>query len=112
MPRITRQAGVKGSRTFTPDEYFAKWTRGEIAPPQDDNDFPRFIFESFDLPKDDDYHYRATAVVTLSQVQRYLQFGAKGGLLAWYRDDEGNEVSATRCHNPFFSREIFFARKK
>ncbi|KAF2722943.1 hypothetical protein K431DRAFT_283449 [Polychaeton citri CBS 116435] len=87
--RVPKSAGTEGSTTFTPDSYFAAWSKEEITPPYD-NDFRKFILRTFGLSlRNEEYVYRAIAEVTLLQVQTYLEFGAKGGLHSWYLDDEG-----------------------
>jgi len=91
MPSIPKKAQTEGSTTFDPDKFFDAWSREEITPPYD-NDFRRFILKAFGLHPSDDYRYKATAVVTLLQAQTYIEFGAQGGLHAWYRDAEGQEV--------------------
>lgn len=91
MPRIPKQARTDGSSTFEPDDFFEKWQKEEIGPPYDNN-FRRFIIRSFGLPIDDDYGYQATTEVSLLQAQTYIEFGAQGGLHAWYRDEKGEEV--------------------
>lgn len=91
MPRIPKKAQTEGSTTFDPDKFFDAWAKDEITPPYDNN-FRRFIIRAFGLQLSDDYQYQATAVVSLLQAQTYVEFGAQGGLHAWYRDDEGKEV--------------------
>lgn len=91
MPRIPKEARTEGSTTFSPDGFFEAWSKDEITPPYDNN-FRRFIIRAFGLQLSDDYQYQATAVVSLLQAQTYVEFGAQGGLHAWYRDAEGNEV--------------------
>ncbi|KAK5175394.1 uncharacterized protein LTR77_000533 [Saxophila tyrrhenica] len=90
MPRIPQKAQTDGSTAFEPDKFFEAWSKEEITPPYDNN-FRRFIIRSFGLPYDDDYGYQATTEVTLLQAQTYIEFGAQGGLHAWYKDEEGKE---------------------
>ena len=92
MPRIPKKAQTEGSTTFDPDQFFEAWGKEEITPPYDNN-FRRFIIRAFGLQLSDDYQYQATAVVSLLQAQTYVEFGAQGGLHAWYRDAEVKEVS-------------------
>ncbi len=96
MPRIPKQAQTDGSNTFEPDDFFEKWRKEELTPPYDNN-FRRFIIRSFGLSYDDAYGYQATTEVSLLQAQTYIEFGAQGGLHAWYRDEEGKEVGG-RIH--------------
>lgn len=91
MPRIPQQAQTDGSTTFNPDSFFEAWSKDEITAPYDNN-FRRFIIKAFGLPYDDEYGYQATSEVSLLQAQTYIEFGAQGGLHAWYRDAEGKEV--------------------
>lgn len=91
MPRIPKKAQTEGSTTFEPDKFFDAWAKDEITPPYDNN-FRRFIIRAFGLQLSDDYQYQATAVVSLLQAQKYVECGAHGGLHAWYRDDDGEEV--------------------
>lgn len=92
MPRIPKAAQTEGSTSFDPDSFFEAWAKEEITPPYDNN-FRRFIIRAFGLELSDDYQYQATAVVSLLQAQTYVEFGAQGGLHAWYRDEAGKEVS-------------------
>ena len=94
MPRIPQKAQTDGSDTFDPDKFFEAWSKEQITPPYDNN-FRRFIIRSFGLPYDDTYGYKATAEVTLLQAQTYIEFGAQGGLHAWYKDEAGSEVRTT-----------------
>ena len=91
MPRVPKKARTDGSSTFEPDKFFEAWSKDEITPPYDNN-FRRFVIRSFGLPLDDSYGYQATTEVSLLQAQTYLEFGAQGGLHAWYRDEKGEEV--------------------
>lgn len=91
MPCIPNKAQTEDSTTFDPDKFFEAWSKEEITPPYDNN-FRRFIIQAFGLPHDDEYRYQATSVVSLLQAQTYIEFGAQGGLHAWYRDLEGKEV--------------------
>lgn len=91
MPQIPNKVQTEGSSTFEPDKFFESWAKGEVTPPYDNN-FRRFIIRAFGLQLSDDYQYQATAVVSLLQAQTYVEFGAQGGLHAWYRDAEGKEV--------------------
>lgn len=93
MPRIPKKAQTEGSTTFNPDKFFDAWAKEEITAPYDNN-LRRCIIRAFGLQLSDDYQYQATAVVSLLQAQTYVEFGAQGGLHAWYRDGEGKEV----CH--------------
>jgi hypothetical protein len=97
MPRVPKKAQTDGSTTFDPDIFFDKWSKEELTPPYDNN-FRRFIIRSFGLPIDDDYGYQATTEVSLLQAQTYIEFGAQGGLHAWYRDEEGKEVCSMPPH--------------
>ena len=92
MLRTPRKAQTEGSTTFDPDKFFEAWSKDELTPPYDNN-FRRFILKAFGLPVDDDYQYKATAVITLLQAQTYIEFGAQGGLHTWYRGEKGEEVS-------------------
>jgi len=78
-------ARTQGSATFAPDTFFDSWAQGQITPPYD-NDFRKFILRAFSLLPSDAFIYRASTEVTLLQVQTYTEFGAQGGLHAWYRD--------------------------
>lgn len=91
MPQIPKKAQTEGSMTFDPDKFFEAWAKEEITPPYDNN-FRRFIIRAFGLQPSDDYQYQASAVVSLLQAQTYVEFGAQGGLHAWYRDAESKEV--------------------
>lgn len=95
MPTIPNQAQTDGSSTFSPDAYFDAWAKGELTPPYDNN-FRKFIIQSFGLSPRDDYPYKATAEVTLLQAQTYLEMGAQGGLHAWYKDVEEEKVGIGR----------------
>ncbi|CAK3977121.1 hypothetical protein DOTSEDRAFT_50577 [Lecanosticta acicola] len=86
MP-VPRQAQTEGSTTFDPDKFFDDWPAGEAL--LYSNDFRKCILKAFGLDIRDDYVYRAVAEVTLLQAQTYIEFGAQGGLHAWYRDAEG-----------------------
>lgn len=93
MPHIPNKPQTEGSTSFDPDSFFESWRKEELTPPYD-NDFRKFILRSFNLPlRQEEYVYRATAEVSLLQVQTYLEFGGQGGLHAWYRDEDGKEVS-------------------
>lgn len=92
MPSIPKKPQTEGSTTFDPDTFFDDWKNEKIGPPYD-NDFRKFIIRSFGLSPRDSYPYKATAEVTLLQAQTYLEFGGQGGLHAWYKDEEGNQVS-------------------
>jgi len=80
-----------GSASFDPDRFFERWASGDISAPKD-NDLRSAIITAFDLKSDDDYVYHATASVTLAQVQAAINYGDRGGLLAWYTDAEGKPV--------------------
>ena len=88
---LTSGSQTDGSTTFDPEKFFQAWESGEVTPPYDNN-LRRFIIRAFGLSMNDDYQYQATSAVTLLQAQTYIEFGAQGGLHAWYRDDEGKEV--------------------
>lgn len=103
MPRIPKKAQTEGSTTFDPDKFFEAWSKEEVTAPYDNN-FRRFIIRAFGLQLSDDYQYQATAVVSLLQAQTYVEFGAQGGLHAWYRDAEGKEVGQPwQCTEDAFS---------
>lgn len=91
MPSIPNRAQTDGSKTFDPDAFFEAWSKEELQPPHD-NEFRQFILKAFDLELNDTYGYRATAEVTLSQAQMYLEMGAQRGLHKWYAH-EGEAVS-------------------
>ena len=91
MPQIPRKAQTEGSTNFDPLQFFDAWSKEEINAPYDNN-FRKFIIKAFGLSARDDYVYKATAEVTLLHAQTYLEFGAQGGLHAWYRDAEGQAV--------------------
>ena len=93
MPRIPKQAQTEHSTTFEPDKFFEDWSKEESQAFLYRNDFRKFILNAFGLNFRDDYVYKATAEVTLLQAQTYLEFGAQGGLHAWYRDEAGEAVS-------------------
>ncbi|KAF2456279.1 hypothetical protein BDY21DRAFT_415907 [Lineolata rhizophorae] len=90
------------SAAFSPDAFFDNWNPRRALPAEetDDaadnaggrNDFRAAVVRAFNLKPDDDYVYHATASVTLAQVQQALNAGRKGGLHAWYRDQDGNEI--------------------
>lgn len=92
MPTIPNKAQTEDSTTFNPDDYFSKWEKGEFTAPID-NDFRKFILDTFGLKPSDRYTYAAVAEVSLQQAQDYLNHGGNGGLHSWYRDDEGKPVS-------------------
>ena len=106
MPRIPDKAQTEGSSTFDPDKFFDAWSKEEITPPYDNN-FRRFIIRAFGLPVNDDYGYQATTEVSLLQAQTYIEFGAQGGLHAWYMDDERKEVSAVEAYHTFHNIREF-----
>ena len=74
-----------------PDNLFDTWSKDRKSLPEND-DFKSSIISTFKLPYNDSYVYRATASVTLSQVQQAINHGGKAGLHAWYLDDEGKPV--------------------
>lgn len=86
---------TEGSTTFEPDKFFEEWKHEEALQLLYNNDFRKFILKAFGLHFRDDYVYRATAEVTLLQAQTYIEFGAQGGLHAWYRDAQNQAVSTT-----------------
>lgn len=98
MPRIPQKAQTEGSTTFDPNKFFEAWAKEKLTPPYDNN-FRRFIIRSFGLPLSDTYGYQATTEVTLLQAQTHIEFGAQGGLHAWYKDEDGQEVSMSRSSN-------------
>jgi len=91
MPSIPQKPQTEGSLTFDPVQFFKAWENEEIKPPQN-NDFFPFMLHAFGLRSSDSYTYRATAEVTLAQVQKYLEYGGVGRLHEWYLDDEGKQV--------------------
>ena len=80
-----------GSKTFSPDDFLEKWSRGDIEAPQN-NDLQRAVNQGWQLKKDDDYVYHAVASVTLAQVQHAIGFGGQHGMHAWYSDDSGSQI--------------------
>lgn len=91
MPPIPQRPQTEGSLTFDPAKLFEAWEKEEIKPPQNNEFFP-FMLHAFGLRSSDDYTYRATAEVTLKQVQTYLEHGGVGRLHEWYLDDRGKQV--------------------
>jgi len=95
MPAIPSKPQTEGSLTFDPKQFFDAWDKEEIRPPQN-NDFFPFMIHAFGLRSSDSYTYRATAEVTLAQVQKYIEYGGVGRLHEWYLDDEGKQVGQTQ----------------
>lgn len=96
--RMPGQAQTEDSANFDPDRFFEAWKKGELQAPSD-NKFRECIIQAFGLPIEDDYGYRATAEVTLAQVQTHINFGARNGLQRWYADENGVEVSRDSLHD-------------
>lgn len=97
MPPKQPQPFTEGSSSFDSDAFFSAWN--EECLPQN-NDLRTCIIKSFNLPANDAYVYHAMGSATLAQVQKAIQFGGQGGLHAWYRDDEGKEVSKLVTGSP------------
>jgi len=91
MPRIPGKAQTDGSASFDPDKYLEAWG-DELLQPLYNNNFRRFIGETFGLKPSDTYGYKASSEVTLLQAQTYLEYGGQGSLHTWYKDAEGNPV--------------------
>lgn len=85
-------ASSVASSTFQPDDFFERWSKGEIGAPKGAGDFRRAIIQCFDLGPDDQYVYHAIASVTLEQIQTAVNHGGKFRLHAWYQDANGKEV--------------------
>lgn len=91
---VARKApSTEGTPNFHPDELLDQWSKGDFAAPVDDN-FQAAIIKTFGLKPGDQYVYHATASVTLGQVQQAINYGSRGGLHAWYRDEQDKEVEA------------------
>jgi hypothetical protein len=80
---------TEGSSYFSPDELFDSWSAFLV--PQN-NDLRSAINTTFNLLPTDDYVYHATASLSLAQVQVAIDHGNKNGLLAWYREENGEQV--------------------
>ena len=87
--RLEALPNTVSSSSFDPDQFFDAWD--ETCLPRD-NDLRGAITRAFKLPEQDDYVYHAMASVNLAQVQKAISYGGKGGLHAWYVDDQGTEV--------------------
>lgn len=79
-----------GSSSFDPDQFIEQWD--EVVVPHD-NDLKKCIVRAFKLKPNDDYVYHAIASVTLDQVQAAINAGRLNGMHAWYRDENGHQVS-------------------
>ncbi|OJD32165.1 transcription factor nrm1 whi5 [Diplodia corticola] len=90
MPPAPTKPQTIGSRApFDPDEFLSSWSLELL--PQDD-DLRGSLTKAFNLPAKDSYVYRATAEVTLDQVQHAIGFGGQHGLHGWYVDDENKPI--------------------
>jgi hypothetical protein len=89
MPPPPRGAYAEGSSFFDPDDFFRSWDASLV--PQN-NDLRSAINKAFNLLPTDDYVYHATASLSLAQVQVAIDNGNKNGLLAWYREENGEQV--------------------
>lgn len=94
MPAIPRKPQTEGSLTFEPDKLFDAWENEDIKAPEG-NDFFPFMLHAFGLRSSDSYIYRATAEVTLKQVQQFIEYGGQGRLHEWYLNDDGKQVCNT-----------------
>jgi hypothetical protein len=90
-PRKQQNPRTIGSASFEPGAFFSSWN-AQSSVPQSDSEFRTSIINAFNLKASDDYVYRATAEVTLSQVQVAINHGNAGGLKAWYLYDDGVQV--------------------
>lgn len=93
---IPKTPQTERSNSFNPDAFFDSWANGEAQKLLYTNDFRKFVLKAFGLDFKDDYVYRATAEVTLLHAQTYLEFGSQGGLHAWYRDAENQQVGSVQ----------------
>ncbi|GAB7342368.1 hypothetical protein MBLNU457_g0586t1 [Dothideomycetes sp. NU457] len=109
MPPIPQKPQTEGSLTFDPAEFFKAWEKEEIKPPQN-SDFFHFMLHAFGLRSSDDYTYRATAEVTLAQVQTYLEHGGVGRLHEWYLDDQGKQKPAPPVADIVAYTDIFSSK--
>ena len=94
--RALPSIGTEGSSSFDPDQLLAEWDTAKLPGPED-NHLHSAISAVFGLSQTDDYVYHAVASVTLSQVQSAIGHGNANGMLAWYRDEQGQQVTRPSC---------------
>jgi hypothetical protein len=92
MPPIERGPSSVGWPNFDPDIFIQDWNN-TLIPTSKDKSFEECIKRAFGLKNKDHYVYHAIASVTLEQVQSAIKVGSRNGMHAWYRDEEGKQVS-------------------
>ncbi|KAF2842614.1 hypothetical protein M501DRAFT_993343 [Patellaria atrata CBS 101060] len=85
----SQPAVTQGATSFQADAFFSNWSDDYVPK---NNDLRASILKAFNLKSQDAFIYHAHSSVTLEQAQRALDFGRTNGLLAWYRDEDGNEI--------------------
>lgn len=89
-------------RNFSPNALLGDWTDEKYCPNHNGKSFEESIRAAFNLPKSDNYVYRAQGETTLAITQRAIAGKRVHGMHDWYHDEDKNPVCNINC--PIASR--------
>lgn len=82
-------------RNFSPDALLKNWTDEKYTPKHSGKSFEECIWAAFNIPKSDNYVYRAQGETTLAITQRAIGGKRVHGMHDWYHDVDSNLVCKT-----------------
>lgn len=80
------------ARTFDPHALLQDWTDGKYNPEHCGKTFEQCVRVAFNIPKDDNYVYRAQGETTLAMTQKAIGGKRIHGMHNWYHDENGKPV--------------------
>lgn len=85
---------------FDPDALMSTWTDEKYNPLHNGKTFEECIRDAFNIPKPDNYVYRAQGETTLAITQRAIGGKRAHGMHNWYHDEAGQPVRSQPLNPP------------
>ena len=84
-------------RSFSPDALLNNWADEKYNPKHSGKSFEECIRAAFNIPRSDNYVYRAQGETTLAITQRAIGGKRVHGMHDWYHDENRNLVCKINC---------------